>query len=564
VRTYSSKSRLHGVILFFVFIFTFFAFRLFYLQYIKSDFFKTKAKDQHSYLLVLEPQRGHIYDRNKRLLGCNLKVNSIYATPHHIKDKEKTASLLARILNLDKTWVFDRLSRKKGFVWVKRKVTEVESKKVEALNLRGIDFIEEHKRFYPNGNIASHILGFADIDNKGLEGIELSYDRYLKGEPGWKAAKRDAKGRELVYEATRSLPPSNGYNIVLTLDEIIQHTTERVLDEVTKRYKAKSAVALVMDPHSGRILALANRPSFDPNEFKSAPPNSRRNRAVTDYFEPGSIFKIVTASAALNEDIVDFDDVFFCENGKWKVAGHMLHDHKPHGNLNFKQVIEKSSNIGTVKVALRVGEEKLYKYISRFGFGKATDVDMPGEVSGLLRPQSKWSKFTISSIPMGQEIAVTAMQMACAISAIANGGVYYRPMIVDRVEDERSQVIKIFESKSVRRVIDKDTARGMREILKGAVENGTGKKAKLKGYTSAGKTGTAQKVDPSGKYSHSRFIASFIGFAPAENPKIAVCVFVDEPRPVYYGGTVAAPAFRKIAQSTLRYLDMQKDGILER
>ena len=562
MRIVYNKSRLHVILLFFILAFSVLASRLTYIQFIKYSLFKEKAANQYSFLLTLEPQRGNIYDRNMRALACNLKADSLYATPPHVTEKEAAASSLSKALNVDEKKILERLCKKKAFIWVKRKLSPEEVKKVEALNIGGLDYAEERKRFYPNGSLASHILGFVDIDNKGLEGIELLYDDYLKGEVGWKAVKRDAKGRELASETTISLPPSNGYSVVLTLDEIIQHITEKALDGAYSKNKAKGATAIVMDPNNGHILALANRPTFDPNRVGDSEIECRRNRAVADCFEPGSAFKIVTASAALNEDKVVFEDIFFCENGSWNIRGHLLHDHKPHGKLTFKEVIEKSSNIGTAKVAIKIGENNLYKYIKLFGFGYPTRVDLPGEVSGLLKPPSKWSKFTISSIPMGQEIGVTAIQMACAISAIANGGMYYHPMMVREIRDEKDQSIKKFEPKSVRRVISQETAAGMKEILKGVVENGTGKKAQIKDYSSAGKTGTAQKVEPPGIYSHSKFIATFIGFAPAEDPKIVICVFVDEPTPVYYGGTVSAPVFKQIADETLKYLELEKDGIV--
>ena len=563
MRIVDNKPRLYAIFLFFVFAFTVFAARLIYLQFIKYSSFREKATGQYTFLLTLEPERGGIFDRKMRNLACNLKVDSLYAIPTHITEKSETASKLAQILNLDEEKLLERLSRQKAFVWIKRKVSREEAEEVAALKIRGIGSIEESKRLYPNGDLASHILGFTDIDNKGLEGIELFYDQYLKGEVGWKEIKRDAKGRELASETTKSLPPSNGYDIVLAVDEIIQHVTEKALDRVCRKYNAKAATAVVMDPNTGYILALTNRPTYDPGNITGSIPDSRRNRAITDCFEPGSSFKIVTASAALDSAIVDMDMVFFCENGSWNVRGHLLHDHKPHGDLTFKQVMEKSSNIGTVKVALLLDEKNLYKYIRKFGFGVPTRLDLPGEVAGILRPQSRWSKFSISSIPMGQEVGVTALQMACALSVIANGGCYLEPMIVGEIRDRMGHAVRSFKPASARRVISEQAAAKMKEILKGVVENGTGKCARLDGYTSAGKTGTAQKVEPSGGYSHSKFISSFIGFAPVEEPKIVVCVFVDEPRPVYYGGTVAAPAFKEIAEATLKYMELEKEGIVE-
>jgi cell division protein FtsI (penicillin-binding protein 3) len=514
--------------------------------------------------LHLYPQRGDIYDRNKRKLACSLKVNSLYAVPPQFNSSEDTIAKLAGILGLDEAFIRARVNRPKMFVWLKRKITDEQTEKIKSLGIKGLGFIKESKRFYPNENLASHILGIVDIDNRGLEGIELAYDRYLKGEVGWKEIVRDAKGRELASENIRSLPPCNGYDVVLTIDEIIQHITEKALEKSYTKYKAKGAIAIVMDPYDGGILAMANRPTFDPNDFRRSKEDARRNRAVTDCFEPGSSFKIVTASAALNEGVVSFEDVFFCENGAWRIRGHLLHDHKPHGNMTFKQVIEKSSNIGTVKVALLLSEKNFYKYITKFGFGSDTGIDLPGEISGLIRPPSRWSKFSISSIPMGQEIAVTAIQMAGAVSVVANGGTYYSPMIASEVRDAKGEVIESFRPRSLRRVISEETAVKLRKLMQGVVENGTGKRAKAKNYTTAGKTGTAQKVEPSGRYSHSKFFSSFVGFAPVESPRIVVCVFVDEPRPVYYGGTVAAPVFREIVEATLKYLELEENRIVKR
>jgi len=558
-----SKSRIYKVFLFFVIIFVLFTSRLVYIQFISSQLLAKKANRQYSYPLVLSPKRGDIYDNNMRRLACSLRVESLYAIPPYVKDKNETASALSAILKLDRRLILERLNRKKSFIWVKRKLSDAEVEKIKSLDIEGLGLLKEYKRFYPNAALASHVLGFVDIDNQGLEGLELFYDGYLKGENGWKQVVRDAKGRELVSKEKRVLPPQNGYNLILTIDEIIQHITETTLDDAWRKSRAKSAMAIVMDPKSGRILALANRPTFNPNFFGNVNSEQRRDRAITDYFEPGSAFKIVTASAALNEQLVCFGDVFFCENGSWKISGHMLHDHQPHGNLTFKEVIEKSSNIGTVKVALRLKEKALYEYIEKFKFGTPTGVDLPGEVSGILRPLAQWSKFSISSIPMGQEIGVTAMQMTAALSIIANGGLYYHPTIAKEIQDEKGQLIKSFEPAPSERVISEETAAKMRQILQGVVDSGTGKMAKPKSYTAGGKTGTAQKIEPSGVYSHSKFMASFIGFAPAEDPQIVICVFIDEPRSIYYGGVVAAPVFKDIAEESLKYLELEKNGILE-
>jgi len=494
-------------------------------------------------------------------LAFNLNVDSVFAVPRNINNAEKIkiANKLAPILSLDRDFLLDRLRRKKGFIWLKRKISEKESKKVKALKLKGVELIKESKRFYPNGYLASHIIGFAGLDNIGLEGVELVYDKYLKGRPGFRLTSRDAKRRHLSSKDERFLAPVNGFNLILNIDGTIQNIAEQALEDAYKRYKAKGAVIIVMEPNTGEILALANRPTHNPNFFHDFKPEVHRNRGVTDLFEPGSVFKIVTAACALEAEVVDFEDKFFCENGKYWVRGHCLHDHKPHATLTFREVIEKSSNIGTVKVAQKLNPRDLYNQIRLFGFGQTTGIDLKGEVKGVTHPPERWSKITIAALPIGHEVTVTAIQLACAISAIANGGDLVRPWVAREVRDEKGEAIVSFSPKVVKRVISKKTARKTKEILKGVVERGTGKRAKLESYTAAGKTGTAQKLEPSGSYSHSKFIGSFIGFAPVENPRIAVVVCIDEPRPVYYGGVVSAPVFKKVAENTLRYLGVESD-----
>ena len=400
---------------------------------------------------------------------------------------------------------------------------------------------------------ASSVLGFAGLDNKGLEGLELFYDSYLRGEPGWALFLRDARQRKLgLYE--KIVLPKDGYNLVLTVDEVIQFIAERELDKAFKAYHAKGASIVVLDVHTGAILALANRPTFDLNEYAQATKEQIRNRTICDLFEPGSVFKIVTASAALEEKRVNEEDKFFCENGAYRVSTHILHDHRAHGTLTFREVIEQSSNIGTTKVAQMLGPDLIYKYVKLFGFGARLGIDSPGEISGIVKPPRFWSKLSIGAVPIGQEVGVTALQLATAISLIGNGGQLMKPYLVREIKDKYGETIKEFLPTLVRKVISIDTAARMKIILVGVIENGTGKLAKLSGFTAAGKTGTAQKLEPNGAYSHNKFIASFIGFAPAEDPLIAVVVVLDEPHPYYFGGVVAAPVFKNVAGDTLRYL----------
>jgi len=541
-------------LLFFVFLIACIA-RLFFIQFFRSSFLTEIAKRQHNLFVELEPRRGTIYDANLKAQAVNISVDSLYASPLQIndKDKGKIISQLEPILNLNQAYLKDRLYRKKSFIWLARKITLKQAEAIKKLNIKGLYFIKESKRCYPNGYLASQMLGFAGLDNKGLEGLELFYDSYLRGEPGWALFLRDARQRKLgLYE--KIVLPKDGYNLVLTVDEVIQFIAERELDKAFKAYHAKGASIVVLDVHTGAILALANRPTFDLNEYAQATKEQIRNRTICDLFEPGSVFKIVTASAALEEKRVNEEDKFFCENGAYRVSTHILHDHRAHGTLTFREVIEQSSNIGTTKVAQMLGPDLIYKYVKLFGFGARLGIDSPGEISGIVKPPRFWSKLSIGAVPIGQEVGVTALQLATAISLIGNGGQLMKPYLVREIKDKYGETIKEFLPTLVRKVISIDTAARMKIILVGVIENGTGKLAKLSGFTAAGKTGTAQKLEPNGAYSHNKFIASFIGFAPAEDPLIAVVVVLDEPHPYYFGGVVAAPVFKNVAGDTLRYL----------
>ena len=555
------KTRLIWVFLVFLTLQGLLLSRLIYLQIAKSINLSKIADSQHKVLIELEPRRGTLYDRNMYKLAFNLNVDSVFAIPRDIDENQKPAisRQLASILNIGEDYILDKLDKKRGFIWIKRKISDEESGKIRALKLKGVELIKESKRLYPNGYLASHIIGFAGLDNAGLDGIELVYDKYLKGKAGFRLTNRDAKRRFLPSTDEKFLAPVNGFNVILNIDENIQNIAEQALDEAYRKYRAKGAVIIVMEPHTGEILAFANRPTYDPNSFFDSTADLRRNRGVTDSFEPGSVFKIVTASCALEKGVVGFQDKFFCENGKYWIAGHTLHDHQSYGVLTFKEVIEKSSNIGTVKVAQKLVPRDLYNYVRAFGFGRATGIDLMGEVEGTTYPPERWSKTTISALPIGQEVTVTAVQLACAISAIANGGTLVKPWLVREVRDENDETILSFSPQVTRRVISEETAEKVKEILKGVVEEGTGTLAKLESYTAGGKTGTGQKIEPTGVYSHSRFTGSFIGFAPVKNPRIAVAVCLDEPRPLYYGGVVAAPVFKKVTENTLRYLGVAPD-----
>jgi cell division protein FtsI/penicillin-binding protein 2 len=529
--------------------------RLFFIQFFRSSYLTSIAKKQHNQFVELEPRRGTIYDCNLKTQALNLSMDSLYATPNAIKDGDKEGIIekLSPILGSDRAYLRDRLYRKKSFIWLARKLTAEKADAIRALKIKGLGFIKETKRIYPNSYLASHIIGFSGMDNIGLEGIERDFDKYLKGVAGWAIFLRDARQKKLdIWE--KMVLPVDGLDLVLTIDEVIQYIAERELDKAFKNFHAKGASIIVMDPHTGRILAMASRPSYDLNDHSSVDKDSMRNRSICDLFEPGSVFKIVTASAAIEEKKVTEEDRFFCENGSYKVGGHILHDHRAHGTLTFRQVIEESSNIGTVKIAQLLGPDTVYQYLKAFGFGSKLGVDLSGEISGMIKPPRAWSKTSISAIPIGQEVGVTALQLVSAISVIANGGQLMKPYIIDSVRDKQGRVIKQNKPVLIRKVISVDTAMRIKKILTGVVEEGTGRLAKVPGFSAAGKTGTAQKLEPNGAYSHSKFVASFIGFAPAEDPLLAIVVTVDEPHPYYFGGVVAAPVFQKVAGDAIRYI----------
>ncbi|MBI3317990.1 MAG: penicillin-binding protein [Candidatus Omnitrophica bacterium] len=536
--------------------------RLVWLQVLHPSHWVSIARRQHLQVLELPPLRGDILDRHGRPLAVSIRLTSVFADPRHVKNPAATAQHLAGLLGYSAGELSRKLSDPhRGFVWLARRVPYQTAAKIQSMHLSGVDFLMEPQRVYPQGELASHLLGFAGLDAQGLEGLELAYDRLLKGEPGWRWLARDARRRPIGTWEAQMVSPRDGLELVLTVDTAIQFIAERALETAVLKYKAQGASIVVMNPSTGEILALANRPSYDPNRFAQVPPDVRRNRAVTDTFEPGSVFKIVTAAVALGTGRVAPSDNFYCENGAFQVAGHILHDHRPHGWLTFREVIAQSSNIGTAKVAMQCGPQAIYSGIKAFGFGVPTGVGLPGEVAGVAKPPAQWSKTSITAIPMGQEVAVTALQLAQAISVVANGGFLVRPWIVREIRHPSGAVVKAFRPAVVRRVIAPEVAQTMKEILAQAVEEGTGQLAKVPGVRAAGKTGTAQKIEPSGGYSHDHFVASFIGFAPVEDPELAIVVVVDDPRGQYFGGVVSAPVFREVASEAFSCLHQDRDRL---
>lgn len=533
-----------------------FSVKLVLIQIFKSDHLASLADKQHNHFIELEPIRGGVYDRKNRPLAINVPAHSLYANPRmmSIEDKQRTLRYLTNEFGFDPIEVQKALDKNKYFVWLERKLSLETANKIKSQKMRGLGFINETKRYYPNAELAAHIIGFAGIDNEGLEGLELYYNEKLKGKSGQARILRDARQQDLLIE-TSFLPPEDGLHLVLTIDETIQYIAERALEKAYIKHKAKGATIIVIDTRTGEILALANRPTYNLEKASSSTVANRTNRAISFVYEPGSVFKIVTAAAALEEEKFIEEDQIFCENGEYRLTrGYVLHDHHPHGTLSFKKVFEQSSNIGVSKIAQKLGPEIIYKYAKRFRFGDKTGISLRGEVNGWMKHPSKWSKTSIGAIPMGQEVTVTPLQLVYALAAIANDGLYMKPYIVKAITNYQDEVIEAFSPQIVDRVISADTARRVREILIGAVENGTGTKAKINGMKVAGKTGTAQKVE-NRTYSHSKFYATFMGFAPADNPRLAAIVVFDEPRPAHFGGTVSAPVFKEVIENALKYLE---------
>lgn len=530
--------------------------KLFYLQVLKNKEFSQKALRQHQRTVALDAQRGAIYDRNGRVLAVSLDVESIYAIPSEIDGVRETARRLARLLNEDARGLERKLREDRDFVWVNRRLNPDVVARIRNENIKGIGFIKESRRFYPKKDLLGHLIGFAGMDNTGLEGIEAKYDEFLKGEDGFIILEKDAKGR-YIFPTSGYVPPVPGKDIVLTIDEVIQHICERELDKAIHKTQAKRGMVIGMDPKTGEMLAMAIRPSFNPNEFIRYSPNEWKNRIVSDLYEPGSTLKVIVASAALEEKAASPQEPMFFGEKEIDIDGEIIHDTvKEKGRLSFQDVIKRSSNVGAVRIGMRLGKERLYTYLRSFGFGEKTNIDLSGESKGLLRETRNWSKRSVGSISLGQEIGVTPIQLVTAFSAIANDGWLMKPYVVSGVM-ENGNITKKFYPEIEKRVISSETAAEMTRILIKVVgEGGTGERASIDGYRVAGKTGTAQKIDPkTGLYSDRFFISSFIGYAPAEDPRIVLLVVVDSPKGIAWGGSVAAPVFKDIAEDVLFYLN---------
>jgi len=535
-----------------------FTFILSMIQIFRSSYLVSKAEKQHNHIVELDPRRGTIYDRNMRSLALNVAAYSLFANPKAMTEEQKETAIgkVAGVLGVGRDFLRTRMEKEKHFVWLARKIPQDQYEKLKDIKIPGLGFVRESKRFYPNGGLGAHVIGFANIDNVGLQGVELEYDKYLHGKKGMAQFLRDARQRDLLIEKDFQ-EPQDGDDVVLTIDETIQFIAEKALQKAYEKYNAKAASIIVLDPKTGEVLAFANRPTFRLDTPDASPAENRTNRAVAFVYEPGSVFKIVTATAALEENAVREDEDFFCENGHYKVGNHILKDAHPKGHLTFRQVIEQSSNIGTVKVAQRLGPDKIYEYAHRFRFGMRTGIGMTGEVGGTLKPTSQWSKTSIGAVPIGQEVTVTAVQLATAIAAIANKGVMMQPYFVKEIRDPSGAVLMQHSPQIMAQVMKKETSARLCSILQGVIDEGTAQLAKMKDVTAGGKTGTAQKV-VGGTYSHDKFVASFIGFAPVEDPQLAIVISVDEPHPAYYGGVVAGPVFKDVVEDSLKYLATRK------
>ena len=528
--------------------------QLYHLQIIEYGNLLARARRQQQHMIEVAPKRGEIFDRQMNPLAMSLAVDSVFAVPSEIPDPKMVSNLLAPVLGLDANDLLGRITSSHSFCWVKRKTTPEEANRVRDLNLKGIYFQRESKRFYPKGDLAAHILGYVGLDDNGLAGLEYGMDSVIRGRPGRVLLATDARRRSFQSTEWAGKP---GKNLVLTLDEKIQYITEKALAEGVEKWKAAGGVAIVQNPNTGEILAMASQPTYDPNEYAKSPPEALQDRGLSWVYEPGSTFKLVTVSAVLEEKLANPDEVVNCQQGSIVLAGHVIHDHKSFANLTVRDVVVESSDVGAIKLGLRLGEQRLYKYIRSFGFGEKTEVGLPGEEQGLLKSPSRWSGISIGAISMGQEIGVTPIQLVTTYSAVANGGVLFEPRLIHDLF--LGQAHDAMPPVPGHRVISGRTSSLMQEILAAVVERGTGRAARLAGYSAAGKTGTAQKIDPSGAYSKSHYVASFVGFAPLGKPVVTILVVIDSPVGAIYGAEVAAPVFKSIAEQTLGYLNVPQD-----
>jgi cell division protein FtsI/penicillin-binding protein 2 len=550
----------------FIGLFSLFSFRLIYLQIIKHEEYSALAAEKHVYKQIIYAERGSILDANNEVLAHNIPVKTVVADATHINDREAVVEVVSSELGLPAGQLAEKLRSERRYIVIKREVPEPASRslreKLRAKNLRGIYFEHDSSRIYPNGSMLCHVIGFTDFEHHGIQGVEASMEEFLHGQDGYRFIEHNRVGDEIVPYRGQEHAPRDGCQVHLTVDLSLQNIVENEIDAAMKEYSPQKATIILMRPQTGEILAMANRPSFDLNLRSKAKPEEMKNRAIIDMMEPGSTFKIVAAAAALNERKLRPDSTVFCENGLWNFNGTALHDHRAFSYLNVRDILIRSSNIGAAKLALSVGEQKFYEYVRRFGFGERTGVELPGEINGLIRPPQSWSKISITRIPMGHEIGVTPLQMTVAMATIANGGKLMTPRIVKSITNSDGKTVSSFSPVMSRQVISPETAREIGNALRGVVsDRGTAAAAAVPGFTIAGKTGTAQKVDPKGGYEHGKYVVSFAGYLPAEHPEFVGLVVLDDAHTskpeLNYGGLIAGPIFSRVAEKAAQYLDLR-------
>lgn len=542
-----------------VIIFVVVIIRLFYLQIYQHSKFDSLQFSQAYLKVDCQPESGMILDRNGEILALSRLVDSVYVVPQELDNHPVEIQKLATTIGIDNKAFSAKIKQaneqKKFFLWVKRRIDDETSKRIKDLNIKGVGLKKEYKRFYPKETSACHLIGYRGLDEQALEGMELWADNYLKGEVGYQYLHRDAR-RQLFISELPEKPAQPGKNVYLTIDMLIQHLAEKNLKELCKKWKPVSAHAIVLRPYTGEILAMAQEPSFDPSNYQKYPAETKRNRITTEAYEPGSTFKSFVVTSALEKNIFTRQSRFFCENGSYKIGRRTIHDHKPYGWLTLNDVVAQSSNIGMTKIGMATGKNNMYEIIKRFGFCKPSGLDIGGEHPGLMTPLSKWSDYTVTSVSMGYEISVNSLQLARAYAAFANGGYLVDPQIIKEVSDKNNNVVyKNNSAASSKQIVNPQLNNQICAILKTVVTSGTASAvAKLSSYSFAGKTGTARKINPDGKYSTQKYKSLFVAFAPVEKPEILVLVIVDEPKGAYYASTVAAPTAAKIINDTLKYL----------
>jgi cell division protein FtsI (penicillin-binding protein 3) len=547
-----------SAIIFFLVLYVALVSRAFQLQVVSGETLATLADRQHKKSLTLNPERRFIFDRNGQKLAATIMADSVYVDPSSVQDRRKVTLKLSSILGVKRQKIAQALGNEGSFRWIARQISPVGAERIRALDLKGVHLVREPKRFYPHRETACHLLGFAGLDSVGLEGLELEYEEYLKGIPKKVVWGRDARGHRIyLNDNAGGTMDDRSCSLFLTIDSKIQYIVESQLKRAVENTGAKGGSVIVMDPRTGQILAMANEPRFNPNTFSLYPADAMRNRAVTDCFDPGSVFKPFVAAAAFEEGLIEETDLFDCEDGTYVVGDRVIHEaqHKKFQELTPPEILKYSSNIGVIKIAEKLGKKRFHQYVTKFGFGSKTGIDLPGESPGILRDPHGWREVDFATMAFGQGISVTAIQLVSAMCAVANGGVLMEPHVVRCLVDKKGEVVREFEPVVLRRVISAETSRKMTAILTGVVEGegGTGGNAHIVNLSVAGKTGTSQKFDfSSGQYSSRKVTASFMGFFPAEDPRMVILVVLDEPEVNRWGGAAAAPLFKRVSEQILR------------